>query len=189
MNSSTGKITSNGQNVGYGGGSINIFYENNYKNENVIEANGGTPKGGNGTVTITNLGDKTPPEAFEIETADIKSKEFTIKGGATDKESGIRNYTIVVEKEGTTVGKVTNTRNKENKGEIKTNEKERESYNINRVSYNNNSTINTSRSSNSSIKKYRINWKNKRCTIKKFKSRCKRKDRTSNNRGANRENR
>ena len=187
--SNSGKIEANGSNGGSGGGSINIFYENNYKNENVIEANGGTPKGGNGTVTITNLGDKTPPETFEIETADIKSKEFTIKGGTTDKDSGIRNYTIVVEKEGTTVGKVTNTRNKENKGGIKTNEKERESYNINRVSYNNNSTINTSRSSNSSIKKYRINWKNKRCTIKKFKSRCKRKDRTSNNRGANRENR
>lgn len=82
------------------------------------------------------MGDKTPPEAFEIETADIKSNEFTIKGETTDKESGIRNYTIVVEKEGTTVGKVTNTRNKENKGGIKTNEKERESYNVNRVSYN-----------------------------------------------------
>ena len=189
VNSSTGKIEANGSNGGTGGGSINIFYGNNYKNENVIEANGGTPKGGNGTVTITNLGDKTPPETFEIEASDIKSKEFTIKGETTDKESGIRNYTIVVEKEGTTVGKVTNTRNKENKGGIKTNEKERESYNINRVSYNNNSNINTSRSSNSSIKKYRINWKNKSCTIKKFKSRCKRKDRISNNRGANRENR
>jgi len=83
------------------------------------------------------LGDKTPPEAFEIETADIKSKEFTIKGETTDKDSGIRNYTIVVEKEETIVGKVTNTRNKENKGEIKTNEKERESYNINRANNNN----------------------------------------------------
>ena len=46
-NSETGKITANGNEIN-GGGSINIFYDKDYKNENVIESNGS----GKGTVTI-----------------------------------------------------------------------------------------------------------------------------------------
>lgn len=39
-----------------GGGSINIFFKDNYENNGVIEAKGGAGNGGNGTVTVGVLG-------------------------------------------------------------------------------------------------------------------------------------
>ena len=151
---------------------------NNLNNKDTVYARltDGTNFGNYATLLVA---DTIKPKNFTIEVSNVKINGFTVKGQTEDNQTGIKDYTIVVEKKGVVVSEITKDSQKQ----------EQQSNNINRVSYNNNSTINTSRSSNSSIKKYRINWKNKRCTIKKFKSRCKRKDRTSNNRGANRENR
>ena len=90
------------------------------------------------------IADTIAPEAFNIKVTNITTTGFKISGNTTDKQTGLKDYTYVIEKGGTIVGKVTT--NKETKERTTSN-------NINCVNYNDNSATNTSRSSNISTRR------------------------------------
>lgn len=88
-----------------------------------------------GNYAILTVIDTIKPQEFTISVTDITETGFTVIGSTDDKETGIRDYTYVIEK----------------KGEIKVSESSNtkaESNNINCVSYNNNNTVDISRSFN-----------------------------------------
>ena len=109
--------------------------------------------------------DTIPPEEFDIEVADITSSSVTISGSTEDFQSGLKNYTYVIEKVeegGNEIGKKGT--NAKIKGE--------QSGNIISVNSNNSSNVNISRINNITVN--RRKWSNNKSRRSKRLSREKR---------------
>lgn len=138
----------------------------------------GTSSSNYTTLTVI---DSIKPKSFTITVTDITRNGLKITGQTTDNETGIKDYTYVVEKKGVTTSK-TKENNEDVGGIISASSNTKtESNNINRVSYNNSNSTNTNRSSNSN--NCRRRWINSKCRKSKIKtneSRSKRKHRNGN---------
>ena len=144
-----------------------------------------------GTYVTLTIIDNIAPEDFTISVTNIKPDGFKVTGNTIDNQTGIKNYTYVIEKKGVVKGAVTSKtkENEDQQQETKISKQQQQSNNINRVSNNNNSSINTSRSNNINInRRKRNNNKSKRSKSRTYKSTSKRKYRNSNIRNTNRRN-
>ena len=110
------------------------------KNNDIIYARltDGTSAGSYASTTII---DAVAPLSFNISVTDITLTGFKVSGSTKDNESGLKDYTYVIEKKG---GSVTSAGTKA------------KSYNVDSVSYYNSNSTDTSRSSNSNTWRKRI---------------------------------
>lgn len=136
--------------------------------------------------------DNIEPENFTISVTNVKIDGFKVSGSTIDNQSGLKDYTYVIEKAGITTSKAKiendNLGGKIENASSNTNEKQ-QSNNINRVSYNNNNTSTTSRSDNKIFNRRKWTYrKSKTSKSRTIKSRSKRKYRNSNNGNTNRRN-
>ena len=111
---------------------------NNLKHNDIVYARLTDGSSSGNYISLT-IADTIAPEAFNITVSNITASGFKMSGNTTDKQTGLRDYTYVIEKGGTIVGKIT------------TNKEGTTSNNIGCVSYNDNNPINTSRSDNRTI--------------------------------------
>ena len=109
-----------------------------------------------GQYVVLTIADTIPPEEFDIEVTDITFSGLRIIGNTVDNQSGLKDYTYIVEKieeGGNTVGKKST-----NAKITKTSNKKQQSININSVDSNYNYNANPSRSNNFAI--IRGEWNN-----------------------------
>lgn len=117
----------------------------------------GTNAGIYATLTII---DNIAPEDFMVSVTNMTPVGFKIVGGTIDNQSGIKDYTYVIEKGGVVTSAITNEEETVTEIAKGNNVEEQQSNNINRVSYNDNNTSNTSRSFNKNINRSR--WTNRK---------------------------
>lgn len=125
------------------------------------------------TLTIV---DNIAPEKFTISVTSIKVDSFKITGATIDNQSGIKDYTYVIEKGGVVTSATTNEKESITETAKENNVEEQQSDNINCVSYNDNNTSDTSRSFNKNINRSRrTNRKSTKSKNRTTKSTIKRK--------------